>query len=73
MKDNNTVRSGINFFEVLGVVFIVLRLCGVIGWPWVWVLAPIWMPICLYGLVFLIVVIWAKLKDRKERQVKWNG
>jgi hypothetical protein len=73
MKDNNTVRSGINFFELLGIVFIILRLCGVIDWPWVWVLAPIWMPIGLYGLVFLIVVIWAKLKDRKERQVKWNG
>lgn len=70
MKDNNTVRSGINFFELLGIVFIILRLCGVIGWPWVWVLAPIWMPIGLYGLVFLIVFIWAKLKDRKERQVK---
>ena len=68
MKDNNTVRSGINFFELLGIVFIILRLCGVIDWPWVWVLAPIWMPIGLYGLVFLIVFIWAKLKDRKERR-----
>ena len=68
MKDNNTVRSGINFFELLGIVFIILRLCGVIDWPWVWVLAPIWMPIGLYGLVFLIVFIWAKLKDRKKRR-----
>jgi len=73
MRDKTTARIGLNFAEVLGVVFIALRLCGVIGWPWVWVLAPIWMPIGLYGLVFLIVVIWAKLKDRKERQVKWNG
>ena len=73
MRDKTTVRIGLNFAEVLGVVFIALRLCGVIDWPWVWVLAPIWMPIGLYGLVFLIVVIWAKLKDRKERQVKWNG
>ena len=29
MRDNNTVKSGINFFEVLGIVFIILRLCGV--------------------------------------------
>lgn len=72
MKDNNTVRSGINFFELLGVVFIVLRLCGVIGWPWVWVLAPIWVPICLWLLAVLIVFVWAKLKDRKERPVKRN-
>ena len=70
MKDNNTVRSGINFFELLGVVFIVLRLCGVIGWPWVWVLAPIWVPIGLWLLAVLIAFILAMLKDRKERTVK---
>lgn len=25
---------------ILQVAFIVLKLCGVIAWPWVWVLAP---------------------------------
>lgn len=64
MKDNNTVRSGINFFEVLGIVFIILRLCGVIGWPWVWVLAPIWVPIGLWLLAVLIAIIVAARKRR---------
>ena len=32
MRDKTTVRIGINFAEVLGVVFIALRLCGVIDW-----------------------------------------
>lgn len=68
MKDNNTVRSGINFFEVLGIVFIILRLCGVIDWPWVWVLAPIWVPIGLWLLAVLIAFILAMLKDRQERR-----
>ena len=64
MKDNNTVKSGINFFEVLGIVFIILRLCGVIGWPWVWVLAPIWVPIGLWLLAVLIAFIVAARKRR---------
>lgn len=64
MKDNNTVRSGINFFEVLGIVFIILRLCGVIDWPWVWVLAPIWVPIGLWLLAVLIAIIVAARKRR---------
>lgn len=68
MKDNNTVRSGINFFELLGVVFIVLRLCGVIDWPWVWVLAPIWVPICLWMLAVLIAFIVAARKRRRRRE-----
>jgi hypothetical protein len=64
MKDNNTVRSGINFFELLGIVFIILRLCGVIDWPWVWVLAPIWVPIGLWLLAVLIAFIVAARKRR---------
>ena len=50
--------------KALGVVFIVLRLCGVIDWPWVWVLAPIWVPICLWLLAVLIAFIVAARKRR---------
>lgn len=64
MKDKTTVRIGINFAEVLGVVFIALRLCGVIEWPWVWVLAPIWVPIGLWLLAVLIAFIVAARKRR---------
>lgn len=37
-------RSGIGFFGLLGVAFIVLKLTGVIAWSWWWVLAPLWGP-----------------------------
>ena len=56
MRDKTTVRIGLNFAEVLGVVFIALRLCGVIDWTWVWVLAPIWVPIGLWLLAVLIAM-----------------
>ncbi len=32
---------------VLGIVFIVLKLCGVIDWSWWWVLAPFWIGLAL--------------------------
>lgn len=31
------------FIQLLQVAFIVLKLCGVIQWRWIWVLAPMWM------------------------------
>jgi hypothetical protein len=40
-KNNNT-RRGLSFSDLLGVAFIVLKLCGVISWSWIWVLAPLW-------------------------------
>ena len=69
---NDSKGGGITFAGLLTVAFVVLKLCKVIDWPWVWVLAPIWMPIGLWLLAVLIAFILAMLKDRKERTVKWN-
>lgn len=40
--------------DVLLVVFIVLKLCGVITWSWLWVLSPIWISIILLFIYFYI-------------------
>ena len=32
-----------DFAEGLTIALIVLRLCSVIIWPWVWVLSPLWI------------------------------
>jgi len=32
---------------LLGIAFVVLKLCGVIGWSWWWVTAPFWAPLVL--------------------------
>ena len=56
-NNNKSTASGIGFFGLLGVAFIVLKLCGVITWPWIWVLAPIWGSIALGLVIFLIAMI----------------
>lgn len=33
--------------DVLLIVFIVLKLIGIINWGWVWVLAPLWIPLLI--------------------------
>lgn len=37
--------GGISFGSLLAIVFIVLKLTGYITWSWVWVLAPLWIPV----------------------------
>lgn len=59
-NNNNTVSGGIGFIGLLTIVFIVLKLLGVISWSWLWVLAPLWIEIILVilllvGLVFFEV------------------
>ena len=50
---NNTTSGGIGFLGLLQIAFIVLKLIGKIDWSWWWVLAPIWIPVCI---VFVVVV-----------------
>lgn len=46
--------SSVGLFELLTVVFVVLKLTGLIDWSWWWVLSPILIPI---GIAILIWVL----------------
>jgi len=39
--------AGPGLTTLLTMLFITLKLCGVIAWSWVWVLSPIWISIGL--------------------------
>ena len=56
----NTANNGggLGLASILGVAFIVLKLIGVITWPWLWVLAPFWIP---FGLVLVLLLVGAVL------------
>lgn len=66
MRDSKPTRSvssaGVGFCEVLGIVFIVLKLVGVIDWSWWLVLLPIYAPLAIFLLGAVIVVIFATIK-----------
>ena len=46
--------KGLSFFEVLQIVFIVLKLCNVINWSWWWVLSPSLIPLGIVIILYLI-------------------
>lgn len=47
----------IGFFGALAVLFIALKLLNIITWSWLWVLAPIWLPIIAALSVWLLFAI----------------
>ena len=61
MENNNTnntnVNGGISFCGLLTIVFIALKLIGIIKWSWLWVLAPLWIPFLLVIIIILFVVL----------------
>lgn len=42
---------------ILGIIFIVLKLIGLIEWSWVWVLCPFWIGAIIIILSLVISVI----------------
>jgi hypothetical protein len=67
MSNNNssTQSGGIGFFGLLAIVFITLKLTGYITWSWWWVLAPLWGPVAVVLVIFLIIVLIAALIGKR--------
>ena len=53
--NNKQTSNGIGFTGLLTIVFIILKLCGIIAWSWWWVLSPLW--ISAIGWVVLLIVV----------------
>lgn len=62
------VGGGIGTTGLLGVVFVTLKLLGVINWSWAWVLAPFWLPVAVFlaavfGVLLLAFIMSVASKD----------
>ena len=50
---NPPSQNTIGFTGALALIFITLKLCGVIGWSWWWVLSPILIPLCILAMILI--------------------
>ena len=71
-NESNAGSSGIGVAGLLGVAFVVMKLCGVIDWSWWWVTAPFWagiallLGIALVALVLHCISVICKTSDRRK-------
>ena len=59
MSDEKVVvrSGGIGFGGLLAILFIGLKLGGVISWSWLWVLSPLWIPLAIVLGIFAVVAV----------------
>lgn len=58
MESNVKVKSNggiVKWGFLLSVLFVILKLTGVIGWSWLWVLAPLWIAIGIWLVVVVLI------------------
>lgn len=75
MKKDNSTSGGMALADVLLIVFIVLKLTGVINWSWWWVLSPLWISLILCALILLgtwLYIVHDDNKYKKRNQGKWK-
>ena len=63
-------RGGISFCSFLFLVFLVLKLVGVIDWSWWWVTAPLWggVAICI-GFLLITLIIGTIISSYSHRRI----
>ena len=49
--------GGLGISGVLFLIFLVLKLVGVIDWSWWWVTAPLWIGVGIWLLIILIIFL----------------
>jgi len=58
-KSTKTTTTGVSLLGVLQIIFIVLKVCGLIDWSWWMVFIPVWIDlgiIAVFLLVYCIIV-----------------
>lgn len=76
MSSNNNNGGGIGISGAVFIVFLVLKLVGIINWSWVWVTAPLWIPLGIgltmiglsVGLPILYEIIQNKIYLSKQKK-----
>lgn len=69
-ESSSSSSGGIGFVGLLTIVFITLKLCGVIAWSWLWVLAPAWITFAIVVFIlglFFVPLLWPKKKKHPWR------
>ncbi len=68
MSSSSTSSGGVGFGGLLFLVFLVLKLTGVIAWSWWWVTAPLWAPLLLALVLLAVGGLGMAAVDRSDRK-----
>ena len=64
MRNENTNHASIGVTGLLLVAFVVLKLCHVIEWSWLWVLSPLWIPLAIVIAIAVFIAVFTGIIGR---------
>ena len=64
METTKNVKVSYSLSTPVFLVFLILKLTGVVNWSWFWVLSPLWIPLAMVIVVFVFLVLIAYLASK---------
>lgn len=58
-------RSGMDPVVMLALIFVVLKAAGLISWPWLWVLSPIWLTFLFFAVILSAILVGGRIVKGK--------
>lgn len=63
--EKNSRRSGTDPVVALTLIFVVLKVMGLISWSWLWVLSPIWLAFLFFAAIFSVILVGGRIAKGK--------
>jgi len=65
MSENK--NTGLSFTAALLLIFVVLKLTGLIAWSWWWVFSPIWAPLAIVLVLIPPFIVYEKKNKNQPK------
>lgn len=69
----STSTGGLGFSTVLFLIFLVLKLVGVINWSWWWITSPLWINLGLGLLIFIGLLVYYTIDEARMNPTSKGG
>ena len=68
------MKTELSLTTILTIIFVILKLCGVLSWSWWWVLSPLWGSIAIFIIVSVFISLFGcisvTIKEKRENKKK---
>lgn len=68
------MKTELSLTTILTIIFVILKLCGVLSWSWWWVLSPLWGGFAIFIVVSVLILLFgcisATIEEKRENKKK---
>lgn len=61
--ESSKIKFNFNIELILFIIFLILKLDGIIDWKWIWVFSPFWISWTIQICISIVTIIWVAIAN----------